>query len=315
MASSKAVVFAGQGAQTVGMGRDLAEAHPECRELFTRADDALGYGLSKICFEGPVEELTKSNHCQPGIFVASMACFHAVVRAVPGATFAATAGLSLGEWTALHMAGSMTFEDTIRALEARGRFMQEACEATQGGMVSILGLAPALCQKVAEDAGVDVANLNSSEQTVLSGPREGIARAEELAKEAGAKKTVVLKVAGAFHSRLMQPAAERLAETLAGITMRAPRITVVSNVTGVPHGDPDQMRRDLVRQVTGSVRWVQSVEWLAAHGIGGYVECGPGKVLSGLIKRIQPEARLTNVQDVGSMEKTVAALKTAEWEG
>ncbi|MDA0576505.1 MAG: ACP S-malonyltransferase [Verrucomicrobia bacterium] len=314
MASKLAVVFAGQGAQAVGMGRDLAEAHPECRDLFQRADEALGYGLSKICFEGPVEELTRSNHCQPAIFVASLACFHTLMREMPELQFAGTAGLSLGEWTALQIAGAITFEDALRALEARGRFMQEACEASEGGMVSVMGLAPERCADVAAEAGVEVANLNSREQTVLSGRKEDIVKAEALAKVAGAKKTVVLNVAGAFHSRLMQPAADRLAEFLAGVPLVTPKVTVLSNVTGEPHGNPDQMRRDLVRQVTGSVRWVGCIEWFAAQGIRGYVECGPGKVLSSLIKRIQVDARVANVQDVGSLEKTVAALKTAEWE-
>jgi len=312
--AGKAVLFAGQGAQAVGMAKDLAEAYPACRALFTQADEALGYGLSTICFDGPKEALTKSSNCQPGIFVASMACYTALQAELPGVAFAGTAGLSLGEWTALHMAGALSYADTLKALEARGRFMQEACEATPGGMISIMGLAPERCAEVAVQAGVEVANLNSREQTVLSGPKELMGQADTLARAAGAKKTVVLEVAGAFHSRLMKPAAERLAAVLAGIPFQTPRITVLSNVTGQPHRDPEQMRRDLVLQVTSPVRWFTCIEWFAAQGIGGYVECGPGRVLSSLVKRTQPEARTVNVQDRDSLQKTVAALKTAEWE-
>ncbi|MCE9615354.1 MAG: ACP S-malonyltransferase [Lentisphaerae bacterium] len=312
--ANKAIVFAGQGAQAVGMGRDLAAAFPECAALFSRADEILGYPLSLICFEGPEAELTQSNNCQPGIFVASLACYTALLRQRPGLAFVGAAGLSLGEWTALHMAGAVSFEDALKALEARGRFMQEACAATAGGMVSVMGLAPDKVQGVADAAGVEVANLNSHEQIVLSGPRAAIADADKLAREAGAKKTVILNVAGAFHSRLMQPAADRLAAVLDGIPFQAPRLPVVSNVTGTPHRDPVQMRQDLVRQVTQPVRWVSCVEWLGAQGITGYVECGPGRVLSGLIKRIHTGAHLANVQDVGSLEKAAAALKNGEWE-
>lgn len=312
--ASKAIVFAGQGAQAVGMGKDLAEAYPESRALFEQADAILGYPLSTICFAGPPEELTKSNHCQPAIFITSLACHAALQKECPGLTFRAAAGLSLGEWTALCMAGALSLEHALKALEARGRFMQEACQASDGGMLSIMGLEPAKICSVAEAAGVEIANLNSPEQTVLSGPRSAVVQAEALAKAAGAKKTVLLNVAGAFHSRLMQPAADRLAPVLASIPFQTPRMPVLSNVTGVPHQDPEQMRRDLVRQVTQPVQWVGCVQWMAANGVGGYVECGPGRVLSSLSKRIHPEGRTVNVQDRDSLGKAGAALKSPEWE-
>lgn len=300
--SASAVVFAGQGAQTVGMGKDLADAFPECRALYERADAVLGYSLSSICFEGPAEELTRSNHCQPAIFVTSMACFEAYRQKGGHMAFAGAAGLSLGEWTALHMAGALEFEDTLRVLEARGRFMQEACEQRDGAMVSVIGLSQAELAAICKKTGVTVANLNSEAQTVLSGERSGIQEAERLANEAGAKRTVVLNVAGAFHSPLMQPAADRLAEFLADISFAPPQLPVVANVTGRPHGGPDEIRDTMIRQVTDSVRWLDCIEWFRSNGVAAYLECGPGKVLSGLIKRIDKGADLHNIQDMNTLQ-------------
>ncbi len=306
-----ALVFAGQGAQFVGMGKDLADAYPECRSLFKKADDTLGFGLSKLCFEGPIEELTKSNNCQPAIFVTGMACHAALVKEAGGsAAFKGTAGLSLGEWSALHMAGALTFEDTLRVLEARGRFMQEACEQREGAMVSVLGLSMEKLKEVCAAAGVEIANLNSPEQTVLSGEKKKIEAAEKAAKAAGASRTVLLKVAGAFHSSLMAPAARRLEEFLRGVKISSPRIPVVANVSGRPHGGPEDIRRDMVRQVTSSVQWVSCIQWFKDNGVAAYVECGPGKVLSGLIKRIDSNAKLANVQDCASLKTAVEAVKS-----
>ncbi|MBM4148128.1 MAG: ACP S-malonyltransferase [Lentisphaerae bacterium] len=306
---NNAYVFAGQGAQSVGMGRDLAEAYPECKELFAKADEVLGRSLSKVCFEGPIEELTRSNNCQPAIFVTSIACLHAMRLSGAKADPVGVAGLSLGEWTALHAAGAIGFEDAVRVLEARGRFMQEACEQRQGGMVSVIGLGTDQLRKICEMTGLEIANMNSAEQTVLSGDKAAIADAERLAKEAGAKKTIVLNVAGAFHSSLMAPAAVKLEAELARVNILAPGMPVVANVTGEPHGGPDSIRRDMVRQVTGSVRWVSCVEWFKAHGVSCYVEFGPGKVLAGLIKRIDGAAALHNVQDAASAAKAAEVLK------
>lgn len=304
------IVFAGQGAQAVGMGKDLAGAYPECKALFDKADAALGYGISKVCFEGPIEELTKSNNCQPAIFVTSIACFAALGKEMGGAlSFKGTAGLSLGEWSALHAAGALSFEDAIRILEARGRFMQEACEERQGGMVSVIGLPMDKLQEVCKATGVEIANLNSEEQTVLSGEKTAILEAEKAAKAAGAKKTVVLNVAGAFHSSLMASAAGKLKEFLAGTTFRSPQVPVVSNVIGRPHGSPQEIKDNMVRQVTSPVQWVSCVRWFKENGTAGYVECGPGKVLSGLIRRIDKDATLHDIQDAVTLQKAVAALK------
>lgn len=305
--ADRAVVFAGQGAQTVGMGKDLADAYPECKALFAKADEILGYGLSKICFDGPAEELTKSNHCQPAIFVTSIACYKALCLEQGDAGFKAAAGLSLGEWSALHMAGALSFEDTLRVLEARGRFMQEACDERDGTMVSVIGLPADKVREIAEQAGVEVANLNSEAQTVLSGERSGIEAAAKLADEAGAKRAIILNVAGAFHSSLMQSAATRLEQTLAGVEIRTPILPVVANVTGLPHGTPDDIRRDMVGQVTGSVQWLSCIQWLMDSGVTGYVECGPGRVLSGLIKRIDRAATVQNVENVDTLAKVAGA--------
>ena len=310
--ANSAIVLSGQGAQQPGMGKDLADTFDECKEIFNRADDILGYSLSEICFNGPDEELTKSQHCQPGIFVASVACYRALMRHLPDLRFSHSAGLSLGEWTALHIAGAIRFEDALLALAARGRFMQEACEATDGGMVSVIGLSLEQLDDIREKAGVQIANLNSREQTVLSGERAGIARAEELAIEAGAKKTIVLNVAGAFHSRLMAPAAERMGEVLADIEIRQPQIPVISNVSAEPHSDPETTRRLLQEQITQPVQWLQSVDYMASQEVDAYVECGPGRILSGLIRRTQKDAQLSNVQDKASLEKTLASLGTPQ---
>ncbi|MFU8779925.1 MAG: ACP S-malonyltransferase [Kiritimatiellia bacterium] len=306
--SKTAIVFAGQGAQFVGMGKDLVDAYPVCRALYEEADAVLGYSLSKLCFEGPLEDLTKSNHCQPAIFVTSMACYRALQEKVPGLAPVAMAGLSLGEWSALHAAGVLGFADTLRILQARGAAMQVACEEKPGGMVSVMGLGRSDLEAICGEAGVEMANLNSEEQTVLSGSTAGIEKAEALAKARGAKRAIVLEVAGAFHSSLMQSAVEKLAAVLGDVVFTAPAVPVVSNVTGAFHGDTDAIRREMLRQVTGSVHWYEGVGVMTAAGADTFVECGPGKVLSGLIKRIAKGASLTNIQDTASLAAAAAAL-------
>jgi [acyl-carrier-protein] S-malonyltransferase len=305
---TRAVVFAGQGAQFVGMGKDLAGAFPECQVLFDRASTALGFDLLKLCGEGPIEALTKSDICQPAIFVASVACYTALKSRVPGLQAAGMAGLSLGEWTALHAAGALSFEDTVKILRARGQFMQDACNEQQGGMVSVMGLPMAELEKVCAQTGVQIANINSTEQIVLSGAKAAVGEAEKLAQAAGAKKTVPLTVAGAFHSRLMASAGGKLESMLAGVTFARPTVPVLSNVTGQPHGEPADIKAAMVRQVTSSVQWVSDIEWLKRAGVTEYVECGPGKVLAGLIKRIDKEAATVSIQDAATLDKAVAAL-------
>ncbi len=304
----RAVVFAGQGAQAVGMGRDLAESNPDIRALYERAKAELGYDLARLCWEGPEDELVKSDRCQPAIFVTSAACWEALRRARPGLSVQAAAGLSLGEWTALWLAGAVSFEEALRILAARGRFIQEACDEQPGAMLSVIGLDPGALEAVAAKAGVEIANYNSPEQTVLSGRAEGIQAAERLAREAGAKRVVPLAVAGAFHSSLMASAARRLDEFLRSVSFRPPSLPVLSNVTGRLHGGPEEIRRAMVKQVTSPVRWLQGVQHLRQQGLAAAIECGPGRVLSGLIKRTAPDVVLANVQDAASLAKTAAAL-------
>ncbi len=305
---SDCCIFAGQGAQVPGMGKDFAEGDAELMKLFDAANGVLGFDLKKICFEGPAEELTKSNVCQPAIFVTSYAAYRALQkkRATP---FACAAGLSLGEWGALCAAGVLDFESTLTVLEARGRFMQEACEATPSGMIAIVGASADQLAQLCEKTGCTVANINSAAQQVLSGSKDQIAQAATVAKELGIKRAIPLATAGAFHSPFMAPAREKLAPVLDGITFSAPKFPVLSNVTGKPHSDdPGAIKALMLEQVTGTTNWAADV--LAAKELGAtrFVEFGPGKVLSGLIKKIDASLTTLNVGDLASLDATVAAL-------
>lgn len=305
-----AILCAGQGAQTVGMGRDLAASFPECRALFAKANEILGYDLQKIIFDGPETELVKSNHCQPAIFTVTAVCFQALKIQCKNFSAKAAAGLSLGEWTALHLADAVSFEDGLRVLAARGRFMQEACEENEGAMLSVIGLESEKLRAVAGKCGVEVANYNTAEQTVLSGRKQNILEAEKIAKESGAKRAVILNVAGAYHSSLMKSAGDKMSALLSGIQINLPKLPVMSNVTGRPHGSPEEIKQAMVRQVTSSVKWIGCVQSLAELGVNCCVECGPGRVLSGLVKRILPQIQLCNVQDCQSLKATVTVLST-----
>lgn len=303
-----AILCAGQGAQTVGMGRELADAYPECAALVKKANAVLGYDLQKIIFEGPESELLKSNHCQPAIFTVTVVCFTALKSHAQDFACRAAAGLSLGEWSALHLAGAISFEDALRVLEARGRSMQEACEEQEGAMLSVIGLDGAKLQEVARNSGVEIANYNSPEQTVLSGHKQKIMEAEKMAKASGAKRAILLNVAGAYHSALMKSAGDKMSAILRDISINAPRFPVMSNVTGHPHGSPEDIKVNMVKQVTSSVKWIDCVQTMAQSGVDCFVECGPGRVLSGLVKRIQPQAGLCNVQDSQSLKATVEMM-------
>jgi [acyl-carrier-protein] S-malonyltransferase len=306
--SKTALLFAGQGAQTVGMGRDLASAFPEAKALFESADQALGYGLSTICFEGPESELTRTENAQPGIYLVSFVALRLLQQRVPGLVFSATAGLSLGEFTALAAAGAMSFEDGLKVVQLRGRFMQEACDATQGGMAAVIGLDEAATREVCEATGVTLANLNCPGQIVISGASDRIPAAVDAAKAKGAKKAIPLQVAGAYHSPLMASAQPKLAQALAGITLRDPSVPVIANVTAQPHGAAATLSDLLVRQVTSSVRWEDSMRYLIAQGYTRFIELGPGNALAGFMKRIDKSVQVLGVSDAASLEATVAAL-------
>ncbi len=305
---SDCCIFAGQGAQIPGMGRDFAEADAEAMALFDKANAVLGFDLKKICFEGPAEELTKSNICQPAIFVTSYAAYLALQKRRP-TVFACAAGLSLGEWGALCAAGVLDFDSTLKVLEARGRFMQQACEATPSGMIAIVGATADQLKALCEKSGCTVANINSAAQQVLSGSKEAVASAAAVAKELGIKRAIPLATAGAFHSPFMAPARELLAPVLDGVEFRPPKFPVLSNVTGRPHSaDPGEIKAAMLEQITGTTNWAADVEAAKALGCTRFVEFGPGKVLSGLVKKIDAALIAANVSDLASLEATVAAL-------
>jgi [acyl-carrier-protein] S-malonyltransferase len=306
--SKTALLFAGQGAQVVGMGKDLAEKFPTAKAWFDRANAALGYDLANICFNGPEAELTKTENAQPGIFLVSWIAFELLKEQVPQLKFDGTAGLSLGEFTALTAAGAMTFEDGLRVVRQRGKFMHEACEATKGGMAAIIGLDEIPTREVCAEAGVVLANMNCPGQLVISGEAEKIAKACELAKARGAKRALPLAVAGAYHSPLMASAQAKLGAELAKIKLNAPVVPVIANVTAQIHGTPSEISARLVEQVCASVRWEESMRALLAQGYTRFIELGPGTALSGFMKRIDKTAQMLNVSDAASLEATVKAL-------
>ena len=301
------LLFPGQGAQFVGMGKDLAEAFPSAREIFERADEVLGFGLSKVCFEGSEEELNRTDVSQPAILAHSWAVFEVLSKSEKGRALlesgTVAAGLSLGEYSALCAAGAMRWEDGLRLVRARGRYMQEACDAQPSTMASIVGLddeAVIAAVEKAKAAGVVVAaNFNAPGQVAISGEVAAVERAMELAKEAGAKMTVQLAVAGAFHSPLMEPARERLAAEIEATEFSQPRIPVIANVDATEHSDPAKLKANLVSQLTAPVLWAKSMQSLVDRGCNDFTEIGPGNVLAGLLKRV---ARKANRASIGTAE-------------
>ena len=299
-----AFVFPGQGAQSVGMGRDLCDTSAVAREIFELADATLGFALTRLCFEGPEEALTATEHAQPALLTVSVALLAALgdsvdVSLVVGRQSSVVAGHSLGEYSALVAAGALDFATALRLVRRRGELMADARE---GGMAAIIGIDEApleqICREVsAEDAPVVIANYNSPGQLVISGASAAVERACALAKERGAKRALPLKVSAAFHSPLMRAAAEGLAAAVAQAAIRDARTPVISNVTAEPLTQAAAIRRELIAQVTSPVRWIASVRRMAADGVETFVEIGPGSVLTGLIKRIVPDARLVNVSD------------------
>ncbi len=300
--SKIAFLFPGQGAQFVGMGARLAESVPAARRLYERASQVLGYDLAGLCFTGPAEQLDSTVCSQPAIFVTSLAALEALRAESPEVVLAceATAGLSLGEYTAMVFAGVMEFEDGLMLVQQRGAAMQAAADAQPSGMISILGLerveVEQVCQQARENDVLQVANLLCPGSIVVSGANAACERAAELAQAAGAMKVVPLAVAGAFHTPLMQPAVERLAAALEGVAMHRPRIPVISNVDAQPHEDPEEIRQLLIRQVVEPVRWEESMRYLIAEGFSQFYEVGPGRVLRGLLRRIDRNVACQCVQ-------------------
>ena len=297
-----ALLFPGQGAQHVGMGRQIAEKHPRARQLFEHAGEVLGYDLAKKCFEGPVEELNTTQISQPAIFVASLAALEMLTADSPDVvnSCSMSAGLSLGEYTALVFSGALTFEDGLRVVQRRGEAMQAAADATPSGMVSLLLLERAqietICAQAAEVGLIKIANYLCPGNIVVSGDKAACERAVALAEQAGGK-AVPLTVAGAFHTQIMQPADLRLAEALSTASVQTPRIPVYSNVDAKPHENPEEIRQILVRQVVSPVLWEDCVRNMRAAGADKFYEVGPGKVLRGLMKRIDRKAECLSVND------------------
>jgi [acyl-carrier-protein] S-malonyltransferase len=316
MTKKIAFLFPGQGSQAVGMGRDLAEHFPIAAQTFAEADEALGFSLSRLCFEGPEEDLKLTENTQPAILTVSVAAWR--VLAEKGIEPSLAAGHSLGEWSAHVAAGTISFADAVRSVKARGRAMQLAVPAGQGAMAAVLSLDPAqvaeACAEAAAETGLTVqaANFNSPAQTVISGSAAAVEKAAELCKAKGARRAVMLPVSAPFHCALMQPAQEEVARVLAALTLCDPRIPVAANVTGGLVNTAAAVTDALTRQVTGAVRWVDCMKALQSAGAELFVEVGPGKVLCGLARQIDKAAVTLNVEDSASLEATLTALAAQE---
>lgn len=287
-----AYLFAGQGSQAVGMGRELVAAFPASRALFERASAILGLDLLRLCLEGPVEELNRSDRCQPALLVHGIACLEAArAKGLPEGE--AAAGLSLGEYTAHTYAGSLAFEDAVRLVERRGRFMQEACDLLPSGMAAVLGLDPSTVEEACRGQGeVGIANLNAPGQIVISGEKAALERAAARCRERGARRIVPLQVAGAYHSPVMKPAQEKLRKELEAVRISPPRLPVWTNVSARPLTDPEEIRTALADQICRPVLWEATIR---AIGAAKYFEFGPGGVLAGLVRRIDPRAEVVSI--------------------
>lgn len=299
-------VFPGQGSQAVGMGRDLYENFASAKAIFDQADEALGFPLSKLCFEGPEETLTQTINAQPALVTGSFACLEAVKESgasLPEPAF--MAGHSLGEYTALAVAGACDFTAAVRLARERGRLMHEAGQMRQGTMAAILGMDQASLAEVCKQTDTVIANINCPGQIVISGSVDGVLKAMEMAREKGASKAIQLAVSGAFHSPLMQPAVEGMTQYVGSVDFKDPSVPVIGNTTAKPLSGAAAVRPELLDQLTSPVLWQQSVEYMIASGVTTFIEIGPGRVLAGLVKRISKEAETININNL----EAVKALK------
>ena len=308
--TSPVILFSGQGAQKIGMARDWIESSATARNLAREADSILGYSLTEIMSEGPEESLTATSKCQPALYLHGLIGLTLLKEHLPNFKPAAAAGLSLGEFTAHAAVGTFSFEDGLRLVSRRGTFMEEACNATDGAMAALIGGDEEKVRALADATGVDVANLNAPGQIVLSGTSAGIDDAIAKAKDFGIRRAIKLNVAGAYHSSLMASAQEKLAAELAETTITVPAVAgtavpVIANFTAQPVSSEGEIRSSLTSQVTGSVRWIESIRYLVAAGHTNFIEIGPGKVLAGLVGKIAPEATVTSIEDLPSLEAAV----------
>jgi [acyl-carrier-protein] S-malonyltransferase len=308
MSKKVALLFAGQGAQSIGMGRDLTEQFPVAAKYFRESDEILGRNLSAIAWNGPIDELTKTSNCQPALYVHGLSCLAALREVAGDFLVVGAAGLSLGEITAHSAAGTFDFATGLRLVQQRGGFMDEACAATQGGMAAMIGADENVVRQLAADEDVDIANINAPGQIVISGELAKVETAVGVAKEYGIGRAMMLNVAGAYHSRLMDSAYAKLGDALAQVQIQTPRFPVVSNVTGDKVETPEEIRRTLQDQVTGTVRWLDCIERLLDLGCNFFIELGPGAVLGGLLRRTRRDLEVISVSDVASVRKCAAQL-------
>jgi [acyl-carrier-protein] S-malonyltransferase len=304
----RAFIFPGQGAQCVGMAKDLYDAVAESRKVFDTAQSAVDFNITKVCFEGPLDELSRTDISQPAILTASIAVLKAMEVSGIKSICDYTAGLSLGEYSALVAAGSLGFQEAIKVVAKRGRFMQQASEANPGGMLTILGLDIQQVTEITQETQTYIANLNCPQQIVISGKHDNLKTAESLAKQRGAKRALLLKVSGPFHTQLMQEASQSLKNELEKTNIKEPGCKVVFNVTGKTETDPEKIKIDLFKQVSQTTYWQKSVEYMAAEGVELFIEIGPGQVLKGLLKRINPQLKVISISSLEDIENAKKEL-------
>ena len=300
-----AYIFPGQGSQSVGMGRDLYDSFDSAKAVFEQADNSLEFPLSKLCFEGPEDKLRQTINAQPALVTVSYACLKAAQEISASSVLplpAFVAGHSLGEYTALAVANVIDFATTVYLARERGRLMHEAGLKRPGGMAAIIGLEEALLANVCQQTDTKIANINCPGQLVISGAQENVAKAVDLAKEKGASRAILLQVSGAFHSPLMQPAVDRMSQILPTITFQDPSIPIIANTTAQPLTNGEQLKEELINQLRNSVQWQQSIEHMINNGVSSFIEIGPGKVLTGLIKRISLDVETRNIGDAEAIK-------------